>query len=171
VHVTDQDAFSAYQHWVKDVRDQETVDVRILALRVPGGTQQQLDARMALARELTRRARGGEDFCKLVQQYSDDLSTRAACGSRGPQAFGTMMPSIQEAVRATKPGTVSDPIPVNVGQDEAIVILMPMGSGRVPGFAEVKDEMMQKALLDGLERARKQWLADLRRNVYIDVRL
>jgi peptidyl-prolyl cis-trans isomerase SurA len=172
VHVTDQDAFAAYQHWVKDIRDQETIDVRVLALRVAGtGSQQQLDARIALARELARRARSGEDFCKLVTQYSDDVSTRTTCGSRGAQPFAALLPPIQEAVRATKAGSVSDPIPVNVGPDEAIVLLMPLGEARVPAFADVKDDMTQKALIDGLERARKQWLADLRRNVYIDVRL
>jgi peptidyl-prolyl cis-trans isomerase SurA len=172
VHVTDQDAYSAYQHWIKEVRDQETVDVRILALRVPGAASQtQLDARMALAQELVQKARAGEDFCKLVTQYSDDVSSRPACGSRGPQPFATLLPAIQEAVRATKPGTVSDPIPVNLGQEEAIVLLMPLGAARVPDYATVKDDMMQKALIDGLERARKQWLADLRRTVYIDVRL
>jgi peptidyl-prolyl cis-trans isomerase SurA len=172
VHVTDQDAFSAYQHWVKEVHDQETVDVRILALRVPAaGSQQQLDARIALAKELAQRARAGEDFCKLVEKYSDDVSSRPTCGSRGPQAFGTLLPAIQEAVHATKPGSVSDPIPVNLGQEEAIVLLMPLGEARVPAYADVKDDMTQKALIEGLERARKQWLADLRRNVYIDVRL
>jgi hypothetical protein len=41
----------------------------------------------------------------------------------------------------------------------------------VPSYEEVKNEMMQRALLEGLERARKQWLEELRRNVYIDVRL
>ncbi len=172
VHVTDQDAFAAYQHWVREIRDQETVDVRVLALRVAGSSSQpQMDARIALARELARRARAGEDFCKLVTQYSDDVSTRPSCGSRGPQPFASLLPPIQEAVRTTKAGTVSDPIPVNIGQEEAIVLLMPLGEARVPPFADVKDDMTQKALIDGLEHARKQWLADLRRNVYIDVRL
>jgi peptidyl-prolyl cis-trans isomerase SurA len=172
VHVTDQDAMSAYQHWIKEVRDQETVDVRVLALRVPAAaSQKQLDDRMALARDLARRARAGADFCKLVEQYSDDLSSRPSCGSRGPQPFGSLLPSIQDAVHATKAGSVSDPIPVNVGQEEAIVLVMPLGAARVPSYPDVKDDMMQKALIDGLERARKQWLADLRRNVYIDVRL
>ncbi len=172
VHVTDQDALSAYQHWIKEVRDQETVDVRVLALRVPAAaSQRQLDDRIELARELAQRARGGEDFCKLVEKYSDDLSSRPSCGSRGPQPFGSLLPAIQDAVRSTKAGGVSDPIPVNLGQEEAIVLLMPLGAARVPTYAEVKDDMMQKALIDGLERARKQWLADLRRSVYIDVRL
>jgi peptidyl-prolyl cis-trans isomerase SurA len=172
VHVTDQDAHSAYQHWIKEVRDQETIDVRVLALRVPAtATQQVLDERIEKAREIATRARAGEDFCKLVQQYSDDVSTKTSCGSRGPQPFASLLPAIQEGVRATKSGGVSDPIPVNVGQEEAIVVLMPLGAARVPAYEEVKDDMMQKALIDGLERARKQWLSDLRRNVYIDVRL
>jgi peptidyl-prolyl cis-trans isomerase SurA len=172
VHVTDQDALSAYQHWIKEVRDQETVDVRVLALRVPAAaSQRQLDDRIELARELAQRARAGEDFCKLVEKYSDDLSSRPSCGSRGPQPFGSLLPAIQDAVRSTKAGGVSDPIPVNLGQEEAIVLVMPLGAARVPTYAEVKDDMMQKALIDGLERARKQWLADLRRSVYIDVRL
>jgi peptidyl-prolyl cis-trans isomerase SurA len=172
VHVTDQDAVSAYQRWVKEVKDQETIDVRVLALRVPASAPQaQLDERIKRAQELAQRARGGEDFCKLVQTYSDDLSSRPSCGSRGPQPFGTLLPAIQDAVRATKPGGVSDPVAVNLGQEEAIVLVMPLGAARVPAYADVKDDMMQKALIEGLERARKQWLADLRRSVYIDVRL
>lgn len=172
VHITDQDALSAYQHWIKEVRDQETIDVRVLALRVPAAASEtQLNARIKEAQDLAADVRRGADFCKLVEKYSDDVSSRPSCGSRGPQPFGTLLPAIQDAVRATKPGSVSDPVPVNLGQEEAIVLVMPLGAARVPAYAEVKDDMMQKALIDGLEHARKQWLADLRRNVYIDVRL
>ena len=42
---------------------------------------------------------------------------------------------------------------------------------RSPTYEAVKNEMMQRALLEGLERARKAWLEELRHNVYIDVRL
>ena len=48
---------------------------------------------------------------------------------------------------------------------------MPLGQAHVPPYDDVKNDMMQRALLDGLDRARKQWLQELRRNVYIDVRL
>jgi hypothetical protein len=60
---------------------------------------------------------------------------------------------------------------MQIGPEQVIVIVMPMGRARVPSFEEVKDEMTQRATLDGLERARKQWLQELRRKVYIDVRL
>ncbi len=172
VRVTEQDAHAAYQHWVQEMRDQDPIDVRILALRVPAAlSKTQTDARTALAQELVRRAREGEDFCHLVTQYSDDVSTRDACGSHGPQPIAGLLPPIQDAVRGMKPGTISDPVAVSTGQEQALVILMPMGEAHTPSYDEVKGEMMQRALLDGLERARKQWLQDLRRNVYIDVRL
>jgi peptidyl-prolyl cis-trans isomerase SurA len=172
VRVTEGDAHAAYQHWVQEVRDQEPVDVRILALRVPPTfTKPQIDARTALAQDIVRRAREGEDFCRLVSQFSDDVSTKDSCGSHGAQPIANLLPAIQEAVHSMKAGDVSDPIAVSAGPEEVLVILMPLGQARVPPFDEVKADMTQRALVEGLERARKQWLQELRRNVYIDVRL
>lgn len=172
VRVTDQDARTAYQHWVQESKDKQPVDVRVLAMRVPqGATKDQVTARMALAEDLVTRARSGADYCALVTQYSDDVTTRDTCGSRGPQPFASLLPPIQDAVRATKPGDISTPITVHLGAEDAIVILRYGGEAHVPPFSEVKGEMEQQALLDALDRARKQWLKDLRRNVYIDVRL
>jgi peptidyl-prolyl cis-trans isomerase SurA len=172
VRVTDQDARAAYQHWAQDLHDQQPVDVRILAMRVPAqATAAQLTARTSLAQDVARRAQSGEDFCSLVTQYSDDTSTRDKCGSHGPQPMAALLPAIQSAVRTVRPGTVSDVLPVQIGAEEVLLILMPLGEARVPPFEEVKNDMMQRALLEGLDRARKQWLQELRRNVYVDVRL
>jgi peptidyl-prolyl cis-trans isomerase SurA len=172
VRVTDQDAHAAYQHWSQEIKDKEPVDVRILALRIPSGaSRQQVDARMALAGELAGRAREGTDFCQLVSQYSDDVSTRDSCGSRGAQPMATLMPKIQEAVRATKAGAVSEPIAISTGQEVAAVVVMPMGQMRVPPFEEVKNDMTQRAMLEAIDRGRKQWIKELRRGAYIDVRL
>ncbi len=118
--------------------------------------------------------RAGADFRELISQYTEDVGTRGSCGSRGPQPFASLLPAIQEAVRATKAGDVSEPLVVRMGgqgAEEAIVILMPLGQAKVPEFDDVKSDMMQRALLESLERARKQWLQELRRNVYVDVRL
>jgi len=172
VRVTEQDARSTYVHWVDELKDQEPVDVRVLALRVvPGSTKEQFQARMTLAEELARRTRAGDDYCQLVTQFSDDVSTRTTCGTHGPQAFAQLLPPIQNAVRTLRAGEVSDPLPIQTGQEVVIVLVMPMGRAPVPPFSQVKDEMTQKATLEGLERARKQWLHELRRNVYVDVRL
>jgi len=171
VRVTEQDGRAAYQHWVLDLKSQQPVEVRIIALRVIPAVQQVAQAKMALAQEIVAKARAGADFCKLVTQYTDDGSTRASCGSHGPQAFATLLPPIQTVVRELKPGSISDPIPVQIGPEQVIVVLMPMGTAQAPAYDAVKDKMMQQAMLEGLERARKQWLQELRQKVYIDVRL
>jgi peptidyl-prolyl cis-trans isomerase SurA len=172
VRVTDQDGRAAYQHWVQDLKDKQPIEVRTLALRLPPqSTQEQANARFAFAQDIVDKARSGVDFCALVTQYSDDVSTRTSCGSHGAQPLAALLPAIQDAIRAMKPGSVSDPIPVRTGSDDAIIIIMPLGEAHVPPFEEVKNEMDQQALLEALERARKQWLQELRRKVYIDVRL
>ncbi|HLK39010.1 MAG TPA: SurA N-terminal domain-containing protein [Polyangiaceae bacterium] len=172
VRVTDQDARAAYQHWVQETREKELVDVRTLVLRIdPLATPGQVQARITLAEDLAHRVRAGDNFCDLVAQFSDDASTRKTCGSRGPQPFAGLLQPLQDAVRSVAPGHVSQPIPIDTGQDRVVLLVMPMGRAAVQPFEEVQNEMMQNALLDGLERARKQWLQELRRNVYIDVRL
>jgi peptidyl-prolyl cis-trans isomerase SurA len=171
VRVTDQDAHAAYQHWLQETAEAQ-VDVRMLVKRVPAqASATQYQALSTLMDELARRAQNGADFCQLVSQYTDDASTRDSCGSHGPQPLATLLPGIQNAVRNAKPGSVSDPVRVQSGTDEVLVIVQPMGQATVPPFEQVKNEMMQRALLEGLERARKQWLQELRDKVYIDVRL
>jgi peptidyl-prolyl cis-trans isomerase SurA len=171
VRVTEQDARVTYQHWAQELKAQQPVDVRIIALRVNPPTAAVAQAKLALGQQVVNEAHQGADFCALVKKYSDDGSTRASCGSHGAQPFASLLPPIQAAVKTVKPGTVSDPIPVQIGQDEVVVILMPMGQAATPEYETVKNEMMQRATLDGLDRARKQWLLELRQNVYIDVRL
>ncbi|HEY8088817.1 MAG TPA: peptidylprolyl isomerase, partial [Polyangiaceae bacterium] len=172
VRVTDQDTHAAYQHWATDMKAQQLVEVRLLAKRIlPGSAPQQEQAVVQLAQSIAKRGQAGEDFCKLVEQYSDDPSTRTTCGTHGPQPFKDLFPQIQSIVQATRPGTVSDAIPVHIGNDYVIVIAEPMPQPKIPEFEDVKAEMSQRALLEGLERARKQWLEELRHNVYIDVRL
>jgi peptidyl-prolyl cis-trans isomerase SurA len=171
VRVTDQDAHAAYQHWAQDVADSQ-IDVHLLVKRIPpGAPPATIQALEALTEEVARRARAGESFCQLIAQYSDDTPTRPSCGSHGPQPMANLLPAIQNAVRTTKPGVVSDPIRLTSGTDEALVLVMSEGQATVPPFSQVKNEMMQRALLEGLERERKRWLEELRHNVYIDVRL
>lgn len=172
VRVTDDDAQAAYRRWVREMKEKQAVDVRILALRVATAwTSPEAQARMAFAQDIARRAQNGEDFCRLIALYSDDVSTKDSCGSHGPQPLVNLLPSIQQAARTLKTGTISEPIAVSVGQERVLVVLMPLGQARVPPFEDVKGEMMQRALLDGIDCARKQWLDELRRKAHLDARL
>lgn len=169
VHVTDQDARTSYDHWVKEYQTQQPVDVRIIAMRIPpSSTKALIDARMKLAQEIVARARGGEDYCKLVQQFSDETRGGQTCGSTGPQPIDALQGPIQEAVRSMKEGDVADPIRFG---NEAILIVQLAKQPTVPPFDQVKDAMSDRALGEAMERQRKLWLQELRRGVYVDVRL
>jgi peptidyl-prolyl cis-trans isomerase SurA len=169
VRVTDQDARASYDHWVKDFETQQPVDVRIIAMRLPkGATEALVTARLKLADQIVERARNGEDYCKLVREYSDEQRSAETCGSPGPQPIDSLQPPIQEAVHRLKEGETSDPIRFG---NEAVIIVQLGIQPKIPPFEQVKEQMADRAFGEAMERQRKLWLQELRRGVYVDVRL
>jgi len=174
VRVTEQDARNAYNSFVKDLAQQSPVELRILVLSIPPGTSPETAAaRVTFAEELSRRAKSGDDFCQLVLEYSDDPSTKDSCGSRGPVPLQALFPELQEVARTQKPGETSAPIVFKdpTGQQAVLVVQSVASQGKAPSFEQVKDQMMERAFVEATERQRKQWLQELRRGIYIDVRL
>jgi peptidyl-prolyl cis-trans isomerase SurA len=174
VRVTDQDARAAYGHLVKEIQGQAPVDLRILALAIPpGAPQSQVDTRRVLGQELANRAKRGEDFCQLVLNYSDDPTTKPSCGSRGPIPLSSLYGDLQAAARNLQPGETADPIFFRdpMGSQAILVVQLATAQPKIPAFAEVQDQMMERAFVEATERQRKLWLQELRRGLYIDVRL
>jgi peptidyl-prolyl cis-trans isomerase SurA len=169
VRVTDQDAHAMYQRYLTELMKQSPVDLRILAKRVPPGSNvEQLKTLTKTANWLVAEARKpGADFCALVTKYSDDVQTKTTCGSRGPQPISALVPELQAAIAGLKPGDVTEPIPA--GTDA--VLIAQIGEPRMPTFEEVKDEMWQRAYGEAVEHQRKAWLDELRHGVYVDPRL
>ena len=174
VRVTDQDARTAYVHWQKDITQQHPVDLKIIVLQVPpGSTAQTAASREVLAQELVMRARRGDDYCALVTQFSQDPSTVNTCGSRGLVPMAALFPELQQAATSLKPGETADPIPFRdpMGSSAILVVQLASEQAKLPPFEQVKDQMMERAFGEATERQRKLWLTELRRGVYIDVRL
>jgi parvulin-like peptidyl-prolyl isomerase len=169
VRITEEDARAAYAHWVKEVGGDKLVDLRLLALRLPAnGSPEQMQAREALAQSIVTQARGGADFCALVKMYSDDVTTKQMCGSRGMQPVSSLQPQLSDAATAMKEGEISEPIAFG---NEAIVIAQLVKAPGVPAYEDVKMPMQERAMGEAVDRQRKMWLQELRRGVYIDVRL
>lgn len=169
VRVNEGDARAAYTRWIRDSGGDIVVEPRILALRIqPGATDQDIQVRETFAKELVIRARKGEDFCKLVTEHSDDTQTKTTCGSRGPQPLQALFPPLREVVQKLAAGETGDPIRFGT---EAILVVQTKDGAHLPKFEEVKDAMLDRAFGEAMERQRKLWLQELRRGLYIDVRL
>ncbi|MGH7281635.1 MAG: peptidylprolyl isomerase [Polyangiaceae bacterium] len=170
VRVTDEDGRAAYGHWLKETQGEKLVDIRILALRIPpGATDADIQSLQARAQTYAERARNGESFCSLVEQFSQDEQTKKTCGSRGLQGVSTLLPALANMITSMKQGDVSD---AAVLQDEGVVLVAQLAKApHVPTYQEVKDVMKEHAMGEVVERQRKLWLDELKRNMYIDVRL
>src|SRR5262249_53566955 len=91
----------------------------------------------ALAQDLVRRARGGEDFAALARAHSV-AGSRAAGGELGRVAKGDMNPQLEKVVTALSPGGVSDPITSDNGY--RIVRVVSKEEASVTPYEDVKDE-------------------------------
>ena len=174
VRVTEQDARTAYERWLKEVTQQHPVDLKIIVLQIPpGATAQTAAVREALGQEIAIRAKRGDDYCELVTQFSEDPTTKNTCGSRGPVPMNALFPDLQQAATSLKPGETSSPIPFRdpMGNSAILIVQLASEQPKIPPYDAVKDQMMERAFGDATERQRKLWLSELRRGVYIDVRL
>jgi peptidyl-prolyl cis-trans isomerase SurA len=174
VRVTEQEARAAYGRFAREMAEQSPVDVRFLVLNVaPGSTQEDVQARLSFAEQLTERARAGEDFCQLVLEHSEEPTLKQSCGSRGPIPSQALPPELKDAASTLKPGQTADPIFFRdpTGSSAILVVQLAPDQPKMPVYEDVREQMMERAFYDALERQKKVWLQELRRGVYIDVRL
>lgn len=175
VRVSEQDARSTYNRVVKETSEQQPTDLRILVLQVAAGSSQEtVAARMALGEEISRRGKAGEDFCELVRTYSNNPQTKNTCGSSGAIPLRMLLPELQSLATTLAAGEVSSPVMFQdpAGQQAVLVVQQStQPQTKVPPFEQIKEQMMERAFVEKTEHQRKVWLQELRRGMYIDVRL
>lgn len=168
VRVTESDAKTAYQKWVKEFEQQQPIELRVLAMLIPqGATQQQVEAKDALAQEIDVKARNGQDFCQLVKTYSDHTPSRETCGQR-VVPLKSLPPAVQDQLALLKDGDFTPPIRFGTGE---IDIIQKLRTIKPKPYEEMREQMMNLAGEEAFQRQRDLFLQELRRGIYIDVRL
>jgi peptidyl-prolyl cis-trans isomerase SurA len=123
---------------------------------------------VALARDLVRRARAGEDFAELARAYSS-APTKAAGGDLGRISKGDLTPDIEKAAFALPVGGVSDPLPTPDGFRILKVVEKTEGA-QVP-YEEVKAEILKRLAAEKTAREYEGYLEGLRKEAIIDIRV
>jgi len=113
-NVTASEIQKFYEDHSADFEQPETVHVRhILFMTIDPTTRAPLSddavqAKRKQADDVLKRARAGEDFSKLAQQYSEDPTTKEKGGDLPPFSHGQMVPEFDEAAFSLTNNQISD---------------------------------------------------------------
>jgi parvulin-like peptidyl-prolyl isomerase len=123
---------------------------------------------MALARDLVRRARAGEDFAELARAYSSS-PTKSAGGDLGRISKGDLTPDIEKTAFALPVAGVSEPLPTPDGF-RILKVMEKTEGGQVP-FEDVKAEIQKRLSAEKTAREYEAYLEGLRKDAIIDIRV
>jgi peptidyl-prolyl cis-trans isomerase SurA len=173
--VGEAEARAVYATWVNEQTGPNApIDLRLLALQIPAdATADVKKAKEALATQIAAQAKSGADFCALVTKHTDDSATKSSCGSRGPMPRALLLADIAKASASLKPGETAEPILFKdpAGTQAYLVIQRgPALAASVPAFEKVKNQMMERAVIEATDRERKAWLAELRKTTFVEVK-
>jgi parvulin-like peptidyl-prolyl isomerase len=113
----------------------------------------------ALARDIVRRARGGEDFSALARAHST-AGSKAAGGELGRVAKGDMAPQLEKVVSALPAGGISEPIAIEGGY--RIVRVVSKEEASTTPFEEVKDEILKRLSQERMAKVYEDYVEGLR---------
>jgi parvulin-like peptidyl-prolyl isomerase len=161
--VSDEDLEQYYRDNEVRLTFPEQVRVRhVLLTWKPMGTTDDRAAIREQMKPILERARAGEDFAELAREFSDDYATRQAGGDTGLFKRGEMAPAFEAAAFALKPGEISDPVETPFGvhilrlEEHREPYLLPLDEIREDLRAYVRDERMEAAVEQEIERLREQ---------------
>ncbi len=163
--VTEEEARKYYE----EHRDRWTTpgSVTFREIVLTAKTPEERARRRAEAERIVAEARGGADFGKLVQQYSEAAS-KAVLGRIGPIDPRDLLAPIAEALLAMKPGQVSDPVETPEGWH--ILQLEERVPAKVAPFEDVRRECEEAVRAEKFSPAFDEYITGLWKAATVEVR-
>jgi len=122
----------------------------------------------ALAAEVVKRARAGEDFGELAKSHSAG-PTAGGGGDLGRFGKGDLAPDVERVAFSLEAGGVSDPIPVTEGY--RILRVSDKAPGSVTPFEEARADIMRRLGQGRAAQAYESYMEGLRKAALVDLRV
>lgn len=160
-------------------RKGEKVNVRHILIK-PKIVSTDLQAASRKLQTIVNDIKAGKlDFCKAVQEYSADQFTSQNCGFYMDPSTGvnkmelkSLEPDVALIVKDLKPGTYSDPLPVNMPDGSTYYRVLYLKSESPPHRANLKEDY-QKIQAFALERKKQEtldeWAREYRKTTYVRI--
>ena len=146
------------------------IRLRILLIRVdPSGLQADWEKARQKAQGLTDRARKGEDFAKLVQEYSDDTELKEKGGDTGLLHQGRLpYAELEGVVYDRDVGSISDPVQTLYGY--VIFKVEEKQAAQQMAFDDLNKDFLRKEMQQSATDAKlKEWMDGLRAKAEIKI--
>ncbi|MEZ4368048.1 MAG: peptidylprolyl isomerase [Kofleriaceae bacterium] len=131
-------------------------------------TEQQLADARARAAEAIARVQRGEDFAAVAAEISDDESTRAGGGELGWFERGALPAAWEQIAFAMEQGDVRGP--VEGPQGLHVFRAVEVKRTDLKPYEQMRDGLRAELRRRDLDRQTAQWVEDLRRQAYIDIK-
>ncbi len=177
VRVTEDDIKATYLRLQREERSRLGYRLAWVVLRIPPDSSAASRAdRDLLAQRIVATARAGVDnrgnrveFESLAKAFSDDAPTRLAGGDLGHHKPGDLAQAIEDEAMKLEVGGVSSPF--RFKNDLVVLKVVSRDTSQLPTLDDVRDELLQRTYAEQMDKARKQWIEEMRHGTYVDVRL
>lgn len=145
IEVSDEEAKTFYQENLKDYTKDEVRASHILISTLDPDKQplpeEQKEEKRKKAEEVLVKAKSGEDFAKLAEEFSDDPGSAISGGDLGYFGQGVMVPEFNDKAFSMKVGEISDLVETQYGYH--IIYLTDKNNGELP-FDKVKSDVKSR---------------------------
>ncbi|MFZ5889646.1 MAG: peptidylprolyl isomerase [Myxococcota bacterium] len=167
IRVVDEDLRDAYRKLVMEERQKLRLTPAWIVINVGSSRAEQREKR-ALAERVAEMARHG-DFAELARRYSEDATTRSNGGALSPVRVQELPPALGRIAMGLEAGQSS--AVVRVGDRYVIFKVLKRDPSELPDFDQARAELSERVYIDKMAQAKKMWLAGLRRQHHVEVRL
>ncbi len=168
ITLTDRDVLNYCREKTTEAASSYAVEAAHIVLRVPEGASAAEDAALRRkAEEIRDRAKAGEDFAALAGQYSEIGGDNG--GALGTVNKGDLDPSLEKAIFGLPEGGVGGPVRTPAGYH--VVRSVSRVKKAASTCDEVDPEMRNALYQERLRDAMADWIGDLRKKAFIEVRL
>ena len=170
VNITDEDVRARYDQLQRRSEAVSAVRLSHILLKVPQQpTEQQLAAAKDKAAKAIGRVRGGEAFADVAKELSEDTATSETGGELGWFERGSISPEWEQVVFAMEKNDVRGP--VSGPQGLHVFFVSDIKRTDMKPFEELKDQIKAELSRREMDKQSDQWLDELRKRAYIDVKL
>lgn len=119
-----------------------------------------------IANDLYKKIRGGADFAKMAEMYSED-SSKEDGGDWGWVDRTTLNETLSKAAFALRAGQVSKP--VAIGDNYYLLYCETRKNGTTKPLAEVREDVLKKVQQSERTAAQQKWIDSLRKKAYVKI--